>query len=125
MHPLLQSIEKYSTLIPKRLEDLNVIDGEIEERKKRWHDFLTHTEAKDKLAKELLSLIPLLREKYERLAKTTNFWSNSLNGFTLVNESIENAHFYETNLKPWQNRDQLKAEVGVFSTKVDKYGPQV
>ena len=125
MHPLLQSIEKYSTLIPKRLEDLNVIDGEIEERKKRWHDFLTHTEAKDKLAKELLSLIPLLREKYERLAKTTNFWSNSLNGFILVNESIENAHFYETNLKPWQNRDQLKAEVGVFSTKVDKYGPQV
>ena len=125
LHPLLLALEKYSVLVPKRLEDLNMIDGEIEERKKRWHDFLTHTEAKDKLVKELLSLIPLLREKYERLAKTTNFCSNSLNGFALVNESIENAQFYQTNLKPCANRDQLKTEVGGFSTKVDVYGPQV
>lgn len=125
LHPLLQAIDKYSELVPRRLEDLNWIDKDIEERKKRWHDFLTHTEAKDKLVKELLSLIPLLREKYDRLAKTTNFCSNSLNGFVLVNEKIENAQFYETELHPCANRNQLRDEVGSFSSKVDIYGPQV
>lgn len=125
LHPVLQAIDKYSELVPRRLEDLNAIDKDVEDRKKRWHDFLTHTEAKDKLVKELLSLIPLLREKYDRLAKTTNFCGNSLNGFVLVNEKIDNAQHYETELRPCPNRNQLRDEVGNYSAKVDQYGPQV
>lgn len=125
IHDLLRDLDQFEVTVNKKLSDLTIIDEEIEERKHRWHDFITKTEAKDKIVKELLSLIPLLREKYERMVKSHNFCSNSLNGFFLVNQMIQENEHYETNETPCLNREQIKLQLGDLGNSKDEYGPQV
>ena len=122
---LLTLVEKYEITITKKVTEIETIDEEIEERKKRWRDFLVVTETKDKLNKELLSLIPLLREKYEKMSKAFNFSNNSLNGFFLVNEKIKEFESYETDETPCIDREQRKQQIGEMGDKLQKYEPDV
>lgn len=125
LHNLLRDLDTYEVSVTKKLGEIDVIDAEIEERKKRWKDYLTQTEAKDKVMKELLSLIPLLREKFDRLVKSYNFCNNSLSGFFLVNQKIQENEYYETNETPCLNREQIKLQLGDLNTKKEEYEPKV
>jgi DNA repair exonuclease SbcCD ATPase subunit len=125
LHNLLSDLEVHTLTVGKKINEVETIDGEIEERKKKWRDFLLKTEAKEKLIKELMSLIPLLREKYERMAKSFNFCTNSLNGFFLVNDKISENEFYETNEIPCIDREQRKQQIGELGDKLSQYEPEV
>ena len=92
MDDIMADLDQCQDLIKAKLLKLDQIDNDIEERKKRWRDFLANTEAKDKLIREFMSLIPLLRDKYERMVKNYNFSDNSIDGFNLVKEKLSE-HF--------------------------------
>lgn len=73
IHELLKDLNSHEQTIQTASSDIENIEQEIEERKRLWNEYLTKTEVMDRLVRELLSLTPLLREKYERLVKTHNF----------------------------------------------------
>jgi hypothetical protein len=125
IHDLSKELEKHEQIINNASSKLDTIEHEIEERKRLWGDYLAKTEVMDKLVRELLSLTPLLREKYERLIKTHNFCNNSLNGFFMVNGKIQENQSYETDETPCLNRDQIRIQLSDIDSKKDEYTPQV
>ena len=88
MDDIMVDLDQCQDLIKAKMQELDQIDNDVEERKKRWRDFLANTEAKDKLIRELISLIPLLGDKYERMVKNYNFSNNSIDGFILVKQKL-------------------------------------
>lgn len=122
---LIHDLNSHINSLTKKRKDLNLTSEEIEERMKRWRDFLSQTEAKDKLVNELQSLLPFLREKLDRMSKACNFCTNSLNGFYLVNQRIEENPHYDTNETPCLNREQLKAQLVDLNSNKDSYEPRV
>ena len=125
IHNFTQKFHNFDNTISQRTSDLETTDIEIEERKRRWNDFIVKTEILEKLIKELLSLTPLLREKYDRFIKTHNFCSNSLSGFFVINQKIQENKHFQTNETPCLNREQIKQQIEEYREKKNEYGPRV
>lgn len=100
LHPQINILKKYNSLIETKLNYLDEIENEIIERRKRWHDFITETEIKEKLLNELQLLIPQCREKFDRMVRSKNYCSDLVTGFLTVNSKIQENHYYETEKAP-------------------------
>ncbi|CAI2384259.1 unnamed protein product [Moneuplotes crassus] len=122
---MITKIETYLITVAKRTEECQTIQINIDERKKRWDAFLKETEVLETIINEYFSLLSGLREKYEKLIKSHNFCSNSVDGFILVNQKIQENEHYETNEAPCANREQIQAQLGELDYQKNEYAPKV
>lgn len=95
LEAIIESTQKASDTVKAKLEELEKIHNEIEERKKRWALFDNLSGQKSKLIGELTQLLAECDEEYKKNVIGCEVFNSSNTGLGQVNGEMKGHHDYE------------------------------